>query len=327
MKRYRSYSIFTMFLRNFVFLSIFIQLLVGCKKNGTALSGPSAGGYSILVNNGNILVSGFKSEHSHISTRYWIDGEKADQQEFTERIENQSIYRQAVDDQWRQVCMYKDRDGIIQSYRFDQGSGAEAGKIHYYKDSAVIRMDNDSIGSLSAVAFTDDSPLFAGYLGTYGQVAVGGSVMYPRIAFVWDGQSPITQLSMLPDSAAFKGVSAVYRAGPDEFYVGGLYGRPMYWKNTDPVVLDERYGEVWQITKVGPDVYAAGLINKRGSNSTGHTACYWKNGELHELEDDAQAFGICINGDDVYVSGAVGSVPAQYRPCYWKNGIRTDLPI
>src|SRR5690606_41875357 len=98
-------------------------------------------------------------------------------------------------------------------------------------------------------------------------------------------------------------------------------------KTPAPVGWVERYGGVWQITKGGPDVYAAVLINKRGSKSTGPTACYWKNGELHDLEDDAQAFGICINGDDVYVSGAVGSVPAQYRPCYWKNGIRTDLPI
>ena len=101
----------------------------------------------------------------------------------------------------------------------------------------------------------------------------------------------------------------------------------MYWKNTDPVVLDKRFGEVWQITKSGSDIYAVGLINKYNSNSTGHTACFWKNGTLYELEDNAQAYGIFLDGNDIYVTGSVGKVPAHYRPCYWKNGVRVDLPM
>lgn len=328
MNLYNIYTTFPSTIGKVLLFLVCIGLLAGCEKGDpTENNGPLAGGYSILVNNGNILVSGFRSQNGQVNTRYWVNGESTNQSTFAELVENQSTYRQAVDEKFRTVKVYKDRDGANQLYQFAQGGSAEAGKIHYYKNNSIVRMDNDSVGRLSAVAFEDGTPLFAGYLGEYWQDNAGGSTMYPRIAFVWDGQSPITELNMLADSAAFKGVSAIYQAGADEFYVGGLYGRPMYWKNTDPVVLDERYGEVWQIIKSGSDIYAAGLINKYNSNSTGHTACYWKNGELHELEDRAQAFGIFVDGEDVYISGAVGNVPASYRPCYWKNGVRVDLPM
>ncbi|MNT94142.1 hypothetical protein D3C86_1553020 [compost metagenome] len=91
--------------------------------------------------------------------------------------------------------------------------------------------------------------------------------------------------------------------------------------------MDDRYGEVLQITQSKNDIYAVGLINKYQSNSTRHTACYWKNGTLYELEDNAQASGIYIDGEDVYVTGSTGDVPLNYKPCYWKNGVRVDLPI
>lgn len=307
---------------------VLIALSAGCEKNDPAgNNGPLAGGYSILVHNGNVLVSGFSSENDRISTVYWVNGEPAGQSGFTELVGNQSAYRQAVDEQFRTVYTYKDRNGEIQSYRFDQGSGAEEGRIFYYKNNSIVRMENDSIGTLSSVTFNDDKPTFAGSLGEMSP-GVSGSISYhPETAFVWDGHSPLTELPLPEQSAFFWGVSTIYSNEADEFYVGGLCGIPMYWENTDPVVLDERFGEVWQITQSGSDVYAAGLINKHNSNSTGHTACYWKNGTLYELEDDAQAYGIFVDGDDIYVSGAVGSVPASYRPCYWKNGVRVDLPM
>ncbi|MDT0689693.1 hypothetical protein RM549_07840 [Salegentibacter sp. F188] len=54
----------------------------------------------------------------------------------------------------------------------------------------------------------------------------------------------------------------------------------------------------------------------------GHTACYWLNGELHELEDNARAIGILIDGEEIYISGATGYEPYNYKSCYWKNGFR-----
>ena len=323
-----THSAFTsIFGKTLLFLT-FIGILTSCEKSEpTEIKGPLGGGYSILLHNENVLISGFKSVNGQLSTTYWLNGESTDQTTFMGLIENQSTYREAVDEKSRTVQVYKDQDGTSQFYQFDQANARENAKVHYYKNGSIFFMDNDSTGMLSAVSFQQDSPVFAGAIGQYIQSIDGNSVLYPEIAFVWDGHSPITELSMLSDSTSFKGVSTIYQAGNDEFYVGGLYDRPMYWKNTDPIVLDERYGEVWQITKSASDVYAVGFLNKHNSNSTGHTACYWKNGELHELEDHAQAYGIFIDGEDIYVTGAVGRVPTDYRPCYWLNGQRIDLPM
>ncbi len=312
--------------RTFFFLA-FIGGLVCCKKgNSNDDKGPLAGGYSILVNKGNVLVSGFRAEGGNVNTKYWVNGDNSNQATFTGLVGNQSGYRQSVDKKSRTVYTYKNLDGTLQNYQFNQGSLANEGKIFYYKDNTMISMKGDNIGNISAVDFYSGRPYFGGFLGEITSSETG-KVLRPITPFVWDGNSSFTLLSLPKNVLYFKGVSTIYASGSDEFYVGGFCGMPVYWKNEEPVVLDERYGEVWQITKSGSDVYAVGLINKYNSNSTGHTACYWKNGKLHELEDRAQAFGIYVDGDDIYVSGAVGNVPASYRPCYWKNGERVDLPM
>ena len=48
---------------------------------------------------------------------------------------------------------------------------------------------------------------------------------------------------------------------------------------------------------------------------------------LNELQDDAQAYEIFLDGNDIYVMVSVGKVPINYRPCYRKNGVRFDLPM
>jgi hypothetical protein len=328
MNQLGTYAAFTLTLRKAFTLLVLIALLASCKKDHPTEKGlPLAGGYSILVHNGNVLVSGFRSENGQISTKYWINGESAGQSRFTELVGNQLAYRQAVDKEYRTVYTYKDRVGEIQTYRFDQSTGARKSRMSYYKNNSMVQIENDSIGVLTSVSFYDDKPVFAGSLGEMAPSITGGMSYRPRTAFIWDGQSPLMKLLPPVKSTLFWGVSTIYSDSPNEFYVGGLCGVPMYWKNTDPVVLDQRFGEVWQITKSGSDIYAVGLINKINSNSTGHTACFWKNRTLQELEDNAQAYGIFVDGDDIYVTGSIGNVPASYRPCYWKNGIRVDLPM
>ena len=328
MNHRRSSNSFKLTLAKALTLLILIGLLVSCKKDNTnANNGPLAGGYSILVNNGNILVSGFKSEGNLLSTKYWINGESAEQSKFTELVGNHMAYRQGVDEKYRTGYSYKDRSGEIQNYRFDQSPVIEKGFMFYYKNNTMQRLANDSIGLLSAVTFNDDNPTFAGSLGEMTTSIAGNLSYYPKTAFIWDGHSSMLKLKLPVESSLFWGVSTIYSNSPNEFYVGGLCGVPMYWKNSDPVVLDKRFGEVWQITKSGSDIYAVGLINKYNSNSAGHTACYWKNGVIQELGDDAQAYGIFVEGNNIYVTGAVGKFPSNYRPCYWKNGQRVDLPM
>ena len=122
----------------------------------------------------------------------------------------------------------------------------------------------------------------------------------------------------------FNGVSCIHKSGSD-VYVAGKMDFPMYWKNSEMVRLHENYGEVNQIKVAGNDVYAVGFYNKKNSNSTNHTACYWKNGTLVELEDGAVAYSIFIDGNDIYTAGAKGRFNAEYKACYWKNGKRVML--
>ncbi len=313
--------------QRFLSLIFFVGLLIGCEKGDPIKnSSTSAGGYSVMVNDGAVLVSGFKAEKGKIITKYWINGESTDQSKFIDLVENGSTYRQAVDEDFRKVLTFKNHDGISHNYQFDQGSLIKDGKIFYYKENSLISMDNNSIGNISSVAFYNEQPYFAGYLGKIVSSETG-LVLRPVTPFIWDGSSSMVLLSLPEQVSWFRGISTVYMHSLNEFYVGGLCDFPMYWENYDPVVLDNRYGEVWQLLKSGDDIYAVGLVNKYNSNSTGHTACYWKNGELCELEDNAQAYGIFVDGTDIYVCGAVGMVPANYRPCYWKNGVRFDLPM
>lgn len=314
-------------MRVFILLMI-VGFLTGCEKGESIkIYNASAGGYTVMVSNGKVLISGYKSDNKgNVTTKFWVSGESANQLKFAELVENGAIYRQSVDENSKIVYTFKDQDGVLQNYQFDQGSLSNDGKIFYYKNNSIVNMANDSIGTISSVALHDGQPFFAGYLGKITQSETG-LVLRPITPFIWDGGSSMVLLSLPEQVSHFAGISTISMVGTNEFYIGGLCGFPMYWHNHDPIVLDNRYGEVWQVIKSGADIYAVGLINKYNSNSTGHTACYWKNGDLYELEDNAQAYGIFVDGDNIYVTGSVGRVPSNYRPCYWKNGIRTDLPI
>jgi len=327
----RIYTFFLSTLRKSFNLLVLVALLASCKKDYLSTEKEKeytlASGYSIFVDNGSILVSGLKSENGRYTTKYWINGENAEQSKFNSLLKNQLGYRQAVDEKYRTGYSYKNRNGEIKNYRFGQGNDVEKGSMYYYQDNALVQLKNDRLGALTAVTFNDDKPIFTGSLGEMVPDITGGLSYRPKTAFIWDGQSPLKELIVPAQSTHFWGVSTIYSNASDEVYVGGLCGVPMFWKNTEPIVLDKRFGEIWQITKSGSDVYAVGLISKSNSNSSFFTACFWKNGVLTELQDNAQAYGIFIDGNDIYVAGSVGDVPINYKPCYWKNGLRVDLPM
>ncbi|WP_461532674.1 hypothetical protein [Sinomicrobium sp.] len=166
---------------NFVKILIFGILLTACNNDDlgfpTGNDGPYAAGYSILVEDGDVLVSGFRGQQGRdLTTSFWVNGERVDEETFTPLVKNQSTYRKAIDEKYRKVQIYRDAQGELQTYSFDQGSLAEDGKVFYYKNNTIIKMDTDSIGTVSSVGFYDDTPLFAGSLGEISGSISGGSV-------------------------------------------------------------------------------------------------------------------------------------------------------
>jgi len=309
-----------------MYLLIFF-IAVSCTKDNIGFEqnprNPYSNAFSIIVNQNKVLVSGYVNTDSEFTTKYWIDSKSVDSVTFISSLDNSSIYKEPVDESYRKVSVHKTLNGEKDIYKFDQGSFIDDGKIFYYKNNEIARMDTSATGTITSVCFLNDKPFFAGYFSEKGY-SEAGETLFPKTPFFWDGNSTLINLP-LPGDVFFRGTSCVY-VDEEDYYTGGLMSFPMYWKNTEPITLSTLYGEVHQITVFESDVYAVGFYNKNNSNSTGHTACYWKNGELFELEDNAQAYGIYINGNDVYVSGSTGYVPTQCKACYWKNEIRTDLP-
>lgn len=305
---------------------VFALAMSSCEKDdneSTRKSTRCSSAYSIIVNNGKVLVSGWENSNATINTVYWVDAFRENSSAFNNFLVVGDMYKASVDELSRITYAYKTSNGEIDVFKFNQTAEVEDGKIFYQRNNDVVRMDTFALGSITTICFVEDMPFFA---GNFGEIIhqESGKTYTVRKPFFWDGDSKLIETS-LPENAFFKGVSSIYVDKESNHYIGGLIGLPMYWKNLEPVILGEKYGEVNQIIVSGSDVYAVGLYNKSNSNSTGHTACYWKNEEYYELEDNAQAFGIYIDGDDIYIAGSVGRVPAQYKACYWKNGVRIDL--
>lgn len=306
---------------------LIIFMTVSCTKDNIGFEENTRNQYScafsIIANQNKVLVSGYLNTDSEFKTKYWIDSLNADSVTFISSLDNGSTYKEPVDELYRTVSVHKTLNGETDIYKFDQGSFIDDGKIFYYKNNEIVRMDTSATGTITSVCILNDKLFFAGYFSEK-RYSETGEILSPKTPFFWDGNSTLINLP-LPDDAFFQGISCVY-VDKEDYYTGGLMGFPMYWKNTEPTTLSALYGEVHQVIVSESDVYAVGFYNKSNSNSTGHTACYWKNGELFELEDNAQAYGIYIDGNDIYVSGSTGYVPAQYKACYWKNGVRVNLP-
>jgi hypothetical protein len=84
-----------------------------------------------------------------------------------------------------------------------------------------------------------------------------------------------------------------------------------YWENDSIVILDnENYSEANAIFVDDNAVYVAG-------NSEG--AAIWINGQKTVLDVNGRAFGLAVDGNDVYVAGYVTEEGVN-KAVYWKNG-------
>lgn len=278
---------------------------------------------SIFVNNGKILISGVRNLNNNVTTKFWIDNVVTDSTTFINVLKTDNLYLGSVDNRYRKTFINKTSSNEADLYSFYQSAFTNDNNVLYNKNNNIVTTTISNPGVLSAIHFFEGQPFFSGHLSEE-TFTEAGSGFKPSIPFFWDGNSSIVELP-ISQELFFRGTSCVF-VDHENFYVGGKTSFPMYWKNTEMIKLGDLFGEVNQIILSEGKVYAVGFYNKNNSNSTGNTACYWVNGALVELEDDAQANGIYIDGNDIYVCGSKGNVPAAYRACYWKNGIRVDLP-
>ena len=206
----------------------------------------------------------------NFSTQCWYDGVEISPNYFEANLLQGTIFQKSTgESNGRTTFVYKNNEDKYDTYQFEPiGSLAEDGKIFYNKNSQLISMDTTALGTISAFCMVDNKPYFAGIFGEI-QGSEAGNVLAPKTPFYWDGASTPMKLP-IPDETYVKGISCMYISESNDVYIGGLIGRPMYWKNSEPVILSELYGEVKQIIISGDDVYAVGFYNKNNSNSTGH---------------------------------------------------------
>lgn len=308
-----------------LFLIIACTLLYSCSmvdepdqidfKSSTALS--------VFVKDGKVGISSLVNKNNNIFTEFWIDSTKSDIAGLTALLPAGNGFRTSINERYRASTVFKKTNGETVIYQFPRNYTLYPdNQLFYFKGSELMRMDTLALGAVHAVDAAQDE-FFAGFFGRQ-SFAEYGAYLSPKSAFYWDGADKITVLPMPNNYFYFNGVSCIHKSGSD-VYVAGKMDFPMYWKNSEMVRLNENYGEVNQIKVVGNDVYAVGFYNKKNSNSTNHTACYWKNGTLVELEDGAVAYSIFIDGNDIYTAGAKGRFNAEYKACYWKNGKRVML--
>lgn len=279
---------------------------------------------SIFVKDGKVGITSLVNENNIVTTEYWIDSTKSSAAELKKLLPEGNSYRTSIDNYNLATTVYKKADGSLAEYKFLRHYSLDpADQLLYFKDGNREGMDTTALGSIQSVDATNEE-VFAGFFGRR-EYFENSNTFVPYKPFYWDGKDNLVLLPMPANYFYFQGVSCIHKSGED-VYVGGNMDFPMYWKNTQMVRLSDKYGEVNQIKTQGSDVYVVGFYNKKNSNSTGHTACYWINNELVELEDNAIAYSIFIEGKDVYVAGAVGRYDVEYRACFWKNGKRYMLP-
>jgi hypothetical protein len=108
-------------------------------------------------------------------------------------------------------------------------------------------------------------------------------------------------------------IYAVTGKGADVYLAGVTAKGATYWKNGTPVYLTSTARSNAQaIAVVNNDIYLAGTVYTLGDNYD--KAVYWKNGTEHDLTDGsviANAYGVAVNGNDVYVTGQ--KKPARCR--------------
>lgn len=169
-----------------------------------------------------------------------------------------------------------------------------------------------------------------------GNVYVSGSYLFYRgndgivCACYWKNDDEFYRLSFGAEHGSVMSNAitvignTVYNAG---YRQDGTYRQAVYWKNDVINFLPDqgKGSKANAIISKGNDIYISGECDSR--------ACYWKNDELIQLNDNSlytscSGMAVSDNGD-VYLAGSHQGPPSDRfgsnKPVYWKNGTPVEL--
>lgn len=286
-------------------------------------------GLSIFATDeGKVGVSILVNENYRPGTEFWLDGSFVKQEEFKASMPAKSHFRTTANlNDYLATYVFKKDDDEYVEYKFFRNYILDVNNsFFYYKNGEKNKLDTVAYGVFHS-AYHTEKEIIAGFFGNHIADPYYGSMLQPTKPYYIDAEGKWHFPKMPEQYNYFNGISGVHVNG-DDVYISGLMNYPMYWKNDTPVRLEAStyYGEVSQMFVHDEDVYAVGFIDKPSANVTGHTACYWKNGKLVELQDGAVAQSVFVDKEgNLYIGGATGVYDKEYKACYWKNGERVDF--
>lgn len=175
---------------------------------------------------------------------------------------------------------------------------------------------------------------------------LGGPDGAPTVAAYWKNAT----LTVLGDTTSnidnFGSMARGIAVSGSDVYVSGVvyssnYGYAVVWKNGVPIKLspDSTASEATRIAVKGSDVYVLGFIHDILSQSNmgiqyNSNPIYWKNGIPTTIPNATAVNSIFLNGNDVYIGGAVKSAYVYSsgvhaglhgtKAAYWKNNAPLD---
>lgn len=321
------------------FLSVFILLffLSACSLNNNDVDMPNPNYkisqvISIFVKNDSVCTSLATINRFGLKNEFYINDKSVTFKKMTEVLPIGRHIETVINHNYSNITLVKKGQEKLIDYRFYKANSFQPRyQLSYIKDGDYMQLDTvnkhpEIFGTLNAVYVRNGIEVFAGtFKKQMLSVTESGFVLKPSVPFV----CVENRIKILPIPTnmieEYNGINSVYLDETKSVYVTGKMSKPMYWINEQPIILSDKRGEVLEITNVGKTIFAVGYINKYDSKSINNTACYWRDGKIVELEEQAVATSIFVDGSDIYIGGATGRTPDDFQACYWKNGKKIML--
>ncbi|MEI6092727.1 MAG: hypothetical protein WCQ47_03485 [bacterium] len=279
-------------------------------------SGIAASASGIVVDSGNIYVSGTCSDVHNEKACYWKNGTVT-----ILKSKDADDYRET----WGRGISVANNNIYVAGYVNYNGTGVYGRAAYWIDNTASCTEISDATAPADAKSiFVSNGHIYVGGMENH-----NGYTGYEEAVY-WDNDSRVLVASNGYIQAISASGSQIYTAGYETdvdhniaiYYIGTQ-------KQTLDLPADSTSSSASGIYVSGTDVYVSGQYYA----SNGWVPCYWKNGVRVDLAissttdgDYPYTSGIFVKNGDVYVSGGYMSVTSRKKiACYWKNGVKTDL--